>query len=329
MKLDVAALGLLIASAASPTMAFVSVATKTATSSHHHKPIPRRNPRFMSEGSPPNNEQGQDDGEAFYYDPQESRTDEEGAALASDFFKMLQIRGIQMEGDEIDFATAEEEELEGQDGEYHPEQGVLDDQDDAILREYDVPEGESLFTDEKLYDDLKDRMFDNAGTFVELNSQGGITVEDDIGVYKPPIVIPDAGLSAGEVVRLVITAIRNNDIPTPDFGIQVFFGYSGQGSQVREQVDEGMTPEQYRKFLMSSQDYIALFEHDTIAIEKAEVMYETNRAYFTVRLIHDDPEKEDVSVNFVLSTTGDGEDDCWLIDSMLIRPSFMRRKRRR
>jgi hypothetical protein len=156
----------------------------------------------MSEESPPNNEQGDDDGEAFYYDPQESRTDEDGAALASDFFKMLQTRGIQMEGDEIDFATAEEEEMEGQDGEYHPEQGVLDDQDEAILREYDVPEGDSLFTDEKLYDDLKDRMFDNAGTFVELNSQGGITVEDDIGVYKPPVVIPDPGLSAGEVVRL-------------------------------------------------------------------------------------------------------------------------------
>ena len=129
--------------------------------------------------------------------------------------------------------------------------------------------------------------------------------------------------------QTVITAIRNNDIPTPDFGIQVFFGYSGQSSQVREQVDEGMTPEQYRKFLMSSPDYIALFEHDSIAIEKSEVMYETNRAYFTVRLIHDDSTKEDVSVNFVLSTTGDGEDDCWLIDSMLIRPSFMRRKRRR
>ena len=129
--------------------------------------------------------------------------------------------------------------------------------------------------------------------------------------------------------QTVITAIRNNDIPTPDFGIQVFFGYSGQGSQVREQVDEGMSPEQYRKFLMSSPDYIALFEHDSIAIEKSEVMYETNRAYFTVRLVHDDPTKEDVSVNFVLRTTGDGEDDSWLIDSMLIRPSFMRRKRRR
>ena len=56
--------------------------------------------------------------------------------------------------------------------------------------------------------------------------------------------------------------------------------------------------------------------------------YETKRAYFTVRLVHEDRRAPDVSVNFILSTEG-GEDDCWLVDSMLIRPSLRRDRRRR
>lgn len=91
-----------------------------------------------------------------------------------------------------------------------------------------------------------------------------------------------------------------------------------------------MTPSQYRAFLASSDDYLALFEHDEVVIEKAEIIYENLKAYFTVRLINrKDPMKEDVSVNFILSTTGDNDEDCWMIDSMLIRPPKMRRRRRR
>ena len=129
----------------------------------------------------------------------------------------------------------------------------------------------------------------------------------------------------------VLLALRNNHVPTVDNGVEIFFGYSSPGSQIKEQIEyDGMTPSQYRAFLASSDDYLALFEHDEVVIEKAEIIYENLKAYFTVRLINrKDPMKEDVSVNFILSTTGDNDEDCWMIDSMLIRPPKMRRRRRR
>ena len=89
-----------------------------------------------------------------------------------------------------------------------------------------------------------------------------------------------------------------------------------------------MTPQQYKDFLLFSQDYASLFDNDDLFMEKGDVNYDSKRAYFTVRLVHLDRRAPDVSVNFILSTVG-GEDDAWLVDSMLIRPSLRRDRRRR
>ena len=48
-------------------------------------------------------------------------------------------------------------------------------------------------------------MFESTGAFVELNSNSGTAspASSVAGEYKPPAEVPDAGLTAGEVVELV------------------------------------------------------------------------------------------------------------------------------
>ena len=119
-------------------------------------------------------------------------------------------------------------------------------------------------------------------------------------------------------------------MPSPDYGVEVFFGYSSPESQIVEQIEsEGLTASQYKTFLCMSEDNLALFQHSQAVIDKADFSPDRLKGYFTARLISGDPSIEDVPVNFILSTTGTNDDDCWLIDSMLIRPGKLRRRRRR
>ena len=78
-----------------------------------------------------------------------------------------------------------------------------------------------------------------------------------------------------------------------------------------------------------SEDNLALFQHNSVVIDKADFSPDRLKGYFTARLVMGGLAKDDVSVNFILSTTGTNDDDCWLIDSMLIRPGKLRRSRRR
>ena len=137
-------------------------------------------------------------------------TDEEGADLAAQFFKAVSDRDISIEGDEIDFSDADESEMMKDDTVAYDEENTnedLDDNDDAILREYDVTSEESAsFTNEQIYDEVKDRMFESAGAFVELSkgADESLASEEDgfKEVYQPPSTEPDSGLTAGEVVEV-------------------------------------------------------------------------------------------------------------------------------
>jgi len=137
-------------------------------------------------------------------------TDEEGADLAAQFFKAVSDRDISIEGDEIDFSDADESEMMKDDTVAYEGDNTnedLDDNDDAILREYDVTSEESAsFTNEQIYDEVKDRMFESAGAFVELSKgiDESLASEEDgfKEVYQPPSTEPDSGLTAGEVVEL-------------------------------------------------------------------------------------------------------------------------------
>jgi len=271
--------------------------------------------------------------------------DDEGADLASQFFKAVQDRNINLDGDEIDeeededlpdIANAKEEELDDDDD---------DDDDDAILREYDVSTSEgSTLTNEQIYDEVKDRVFESAGAFVELtrgaedDSEGAGAAKRRSGAfYEPPEDFPDSGLTAGEVVELVLSALRNNDNPTPNYGVQILFAYSSPESQIVEQIEtERLTPAQYKNFLSMSDDTAFLLAHGSAAIDKADFSPDGRKGYFTARLMEDNnaggdvmASRNDISVNFILSTTGTEDGDCWLINSMLVRPSKLRRRRRR
>lgn len=80
---------------------------------------------------------------------------------------------------------------------------------------------------------------------------------------------------------------------------------------------------------MKETEYKILFENQGASIDKADYSFDGKKAFFTARLQAGSNPLDSVSVNFILSTTGVDDDSCWLIDSMLIRPQSMRRRRRR
>jgi hypothetical protein len=271
--------------------------------------------------------------------------DDEGAQLAAAFFKTAQSKGIRIDAN--DLLDEEEEEEEEDDDEEAPNipQGAIN----AFLG-YDTGNvGEKLagnvtLTNDQLYSEVKERVLESAGGFVAFVT--GATEDDDdddeedttrstpraaeeTPPYVVPTVVPDSELTAGEVVLLVLEALRHNDDPTPNRGVEILFGYASPGSHIRQEV--GLTPKEYAEFLNET-EYKILFSHAThspIPIDKADYSPDGRRAFFTARLWKSpDAPRDTVSVNFLLSTTA-GDDAVWLIDSLLIRPPAMRRRRRK
>jgi|AntRauTorckE5430_2_1112549.scaffolds.fasta_scaffold17216_1 hypothetical protein len=238
--------------------------------------------------------------------------DDEGISLASDFAKILQERNIQLDDEDL-------EELNDDD----------EDDEEELMDEEDVDD--VTLSDNQVYRELDERVLETAGGFVDLLS--GADEEDGEDekpkVYKPPTTVPDSSLTAGEVVMLVLETLNHNDVPSSDRGIEILFGYSSPGSAISQSIEiEGMTPPEYGQFLKEEYEYKILFNHSEVIIEKGDYSFDHKKAFFTARLQATDS-SEFTSVNFILSTDGDEEDDCWLIDSLLIRPAGMRRRRRR
>lgn len=250
-------------------------------------------------------------------DDSDSKGDEEGLSLASDFAKILQQRNIQLD------------DLDLEDLDYDDE----DEDEEDLLDEEDVDD--VTISDNQVYRELDERVLETAGGFVDLLSKPGDDEDEEDEkpkVYQPPTTVPDASLTAGDVVMLVLEALNNNDVPTSDRGIEILFGYSSPGSAIAQAIDiEGMTPAEYGSFLKDEYEYKILFDHDEVIIEKGDYSFDKKKAFFTARLTS--PGSRDfTNVNFILSSGGveEGEeDDCWMIDSLLIRPEGMRRRRRK
>lgn len=265
--------------------------------------------------------------------------DEDGARLAAELFKAAQDRGIQLDEEGLDEDDEEEEdaddvEEEEDEGEPNIPQGAIN----AFLGYETNPDvgglaGNVSITDSELYSAVKERVLDTAGGFVDFVRKADDEDDDDDEnddtlatdePYTPPETIPDPELTAGEVVMLVLTALSNNDNPTPNQGVQVLFGFSSPHSQIKN--DNTLTPDEYADFLQDDTEYKVLLDPNSPPpkIDKADYSTDGKKAFFTARIGADA-----VSVNFILSTTGVADDACWLIDSMLIRPQSMRRRRRR
>ena len=264
----------------------------------------------------------------------DAKSDDEGKSLASDFFKALQERNIQIEADEFLGEEEDEEEDEDDEEEINFPAGAVN---AALGFDPDPGVGENLagnvtLTNKQVYDELKERVLESAGGFVDLLGGASEDEEDEDEkpkVYMTPEKVPDPELTAGEVVQTVLSALKNNNLPASNRGIEVLFGYSSPGSAVMSAVkDEGMTAEEYAEFLEDS-EYKVLFEHEDVVIDKGEYSFDRKKAFYTARLRIGPGALDLVSVNFILSTQGNEEDDCWLVDSMLIRPEKMRRRRRK
>eukprot|EP00980_Cylindrotheca_fusiformis_P014899 scaffold4062_cov137-Cylindrotheca_fusiformis.AAC.5 len=202
----------------------------------------------------------------------DSQSDGEGADLAAQFFQMAQAKGVSLDendliDDEEEEDDDEEEDDEDEDDEPNIPQGAIN----AFLG-YDTGDvgdklaGNVSLTDDQLYSEVKERVLDTAGGFLEL--VGGARDEDEEDdtestpkPYKPPTLIPDPDLTAGEVVLLVLEALKNNDNPTANKGVEVLFGYSSPSSQIKN--EEGLTPEEYAEFLKET-EYKVLFEHQEV-----------------------------------------------------------------
>jgi len=262
---------------------------------------------------------------------------DEGADLAAELFRMAQEKGINLDAGDMEDEEEDDDDEEEDEEEPNIPQGAIN----AFLG-YDTGDvGEKLagnvsLTDDQLYSEVKERVLDTAGGFVDFvtGPNDGDDDEDSEGEdsgapkpYEPPTTVPDSELTAGEVVILVLNALLNNDVPTKNKGVEILFGYSSEGSQIKN--EEGLTPDEYAEFLKET-EYKVLFNHQgKVDIDKADYSFDGKKAFFTARLQVGPGPLDTVSVNFILSTTGVDDDSCWLVDSMLIRPQSMRRRRRR
>jgi hypothetical protein len=237
----------------------------------------------------------------------EEGSNEEGASLAADFSKLLQDRNIKL--DESDLRE-------------------MDDDEEELMDEEDVDD--VTLSDDQVHRELDGRVLETAGGFVDLLSAASDEDDEDANpkVYQPPTTVPDSSLTAGDVVLVVLEALNHNDVPSSDRGIEILFGYSSPGSSVSQAKEiEGMSAAEYGSFLKDEYEYKILFNHEDAVIEKGDYSFDNRKAFFTAKLKARDT-SDFISVNFILSTQGD-DDACWLIDSLLIRPEGMRRRRRR
>jgi hypothetical protein len=277
-----------------------------------------------------------------YSNNEDSPDQGEGANLAAEFFRLAQQKGIDLnandlledEEEEEDDDDDDEEEEEDDEPEPNIPQGAIN----AFLG-YDTGDvgdrlaGNVSLTNDQLYSEVRERVLDTAGGFVDF-VKGAREDDDDEDddeeeapkVYQPPQTVPDSELTAGEVVLQVLESLLNNDNPTMNKGVEILFGYSSPGSQIKN--EEGLTPAEYAEFLKET-EYKVLFEHQGVSIDKGDYSFDGKKAFFTARLKTGPGPLDTVSVNFILSTTGKEDDSFWLIDSMLIRPESMRRRRRR
>ena len=210
--------------------------------------------------------------------------DAEGANLASELFKIAQAQGVSVDADDL-LDDDDEDEDDDEDDEDEPETnfpaGAVNaflGYDQGITDADDVMAGNVSLTDDQLYSEVKERVLDTAGGFVQYVKGASDSEDDDDGddddavlagagesrmrkqKYTPPTTVPDSDLTAGEVVLLVLQALANNDNPSTNRGVEILFGYSSAGSQIKNEV--GLTPKEYAEFLQET-EYKVLFTHDT------------------------------------------------------------------
>jgi hypothetical protein len=205
---------------------------------------------------------------------EDSATDPEGADMAAQFFQMAQQKGISVGAEDLDFDEDEEEEDEEEEDDEEDDEPELNLPQGAVnaFLGYDTGDvGEKLagnvtLTNDQLYSEVKERVLDTAGGFVDFvrgakEDDDGDDDNDDDQTPKPyesPTTVPDSELTAGEVILVVLEALLNNDTPSINRGVELLFGYASAGSQILN--EDGLTPKEYAEFLKET-EYKVLFDH--------------------------------------------------------------------
>lgn len=278
-----------------PPLAFSTV--------HHSMHVPtrfsvsyssRRSTLFMS-----SNIQDDDDNEASA-----ARGDDDGINLAAEFLKITKAKGIELKEEDLLFEEDEEEDDDDEDMKSRQQQQRQDgDEDEEEEEEMNIPQGAMnaflgydtginagdklagnvTLTNDQLYSEVKERVLESAGGFVDFlkgaadddededDDEEKSLIDDVLQIsklsapekreYQPPQLVPDSDLTAGEVVITVLEALLHNNVPTPNRGVEILFGYSSPGSQIKNEV--GLTPAEYADFLKDT-EYKVLFDHQDV-----------------------------------------------------------------
>jgi hypothetical protein len=186
----------------------------------------------------------------------ESSDDGSGADLAAEFAKFT-VGREDLKGLMDDILENDEDDNDNEDGEdsttSNKRQKIGEDEEDEEEAVDNIPmsklnifrgrdegkvgklAGNVTLTNRNLYENLKERVLESPSAFVDLvgGEEAAAEMEETElmrGIYKPPSLKPDSGLTAGEVVELVLQALLHNDEPTENYGVQVFFAYSSPHS---------------------------------------------------------------------------------------------------
>ncbi len=124
---------------------------------------------------------------------------------------------------------------------------------------------------------------------------------------KQSLPMPDTSLQPGDVVKIVIDSLANNDYPYPDAGIEATFNFASPANRVNT------GPLDRFVAMVKGPVYGAMVNHK--GSELSEVILRGNQAYQFVRLITSD----DMEVYFVfrLGLQNDGEyKNMWMTEAV-------------
>lgn len=127
--------------------------------------------------------------------------------------------------------------------------------------------------------------------------------------------LPNEDQTPGEIIELVLRAMRDVDWPRPAHGVEVLRNYSGPGSILSD--GEEVTAEMLLDYFQSSQYSILL---DWVSIQykrKLELSVDKNRALQQLRLTP--ASGEPVPITFQLSKHSTEQGTVWLIDQLLVK----------
>lgn len=128
--------------------------------------------------------------------------------------------------------------------------------------------------------------------------------------------LPNEEQTPGEVIELVLRALRDVDWPRPNHGVEVLRNYSGPGSILSTDGEE-VTASMLLDYFQSSQYSILL---DWVSIQykrKLDLSVDKNRALQQLRLTP--ASGESVPITFQLSKHTTDQGSVWLIDQLLVK----------